>query len=108
MEMLLNEDDIIVGAQFENGTIQDYIDEAKTYGLIRIENTTANWFLYNDADSPEDIKALYEKVTEDSNHFIQDDHGEQMVIFNKDNEVSYEDLASKIDEYLDAEMGSII
>lgn len=108
MEMLLNEDDIIVGAQFENGTIQDYVDESKTYGLIRIEDTTANWFLYNDLESPEDIKALYEKVTQDKNHYIQDDHGEKMVIFNKNNETSYETLASKIDEYLDAEMGSII
>ena len=108
MEMILNEDDIIVGAQFENGTIQDYVDEAKTYGLVRIENTTANWFLYNDQDSPEDIKELYQTIIKDDNHYIQDDHGEKMVIFNKQDNKSYEELASKIDEYLDAEMGSII
>lgn len=108
MEMILNENDIIVGAQFENGTVQDYVDDNQTYGLIRIEETTANWFLYNDLDSPEDIKELYKKVTQDSNHYIQDDHGEKMVIFNKDNDKPYEELASKIDEYLDAEMGSII
>lgn len=108
MEMILNENDIIVGAQFENGTVQDYVDESKTYGLIRIEETTANWFLFNDEDSPEDIKELYQNITKDSNHYIQDDHGEKMVIFNKTNDISYEVLASKIDEYLDAEMGSII
>lgn len=108
MEMILNEDDLIVGAQFENGTIQDYVDDAKTYGLIRIENTTANWFLFNDEDSPEDIKKLYHDVTKQSNHYIQDDHGEKMVIFNRTETISYEVLASRIDEYLDAEMGSII
>lgn len=108
MEMILNENDLVVGALFDNGTVQDYVDENNTYGLIRVEDTTANWFLYNDIDSPEDIKALYTKVTADSNHYIQDDHGEQMVIFNKDNDVSYETLASKIDEYLDAEMGSVL
>ena len=108
MEMILNENDIIVGAQFENGTIQDYVDEANTYGLVRIENTTAHWFLYNDEDSPEDIKALYQSIIKQSNHYIQDDHGEKMVIFDKTDDISYEVLASKIDEYLDAEMGSII
>ena len=108
MEMLLNEDDIVVGAQFENGTIQDYVNEDKTYGLIRIEDTTANWFLYNDTESPEDITALYNKVIQDDNHYIQDDHGEKMVIFNKNGDISYEKLAEKIDEYLDAEMGSIL
>ena len=30
MEMILNEDDMVVGARFENGTIQDYIDKDKT------------------------------------------------------------------------------
>ena len=44
MEMILNENDLVVGARFENGTIQDYVDEKKTYGLIRIEDSTANWF----------------------------------------------------------------
>lgn len=29
MEMILNENDLVVGARFENGTIQDYIDENK-------------------------------------------------------------------------------
>ena len=29
MEMILNENDLVVGARFEDGTIQDYIDENK-------------------------------------------------------------------------------
>ena len=36
--MILNENDLVVGARFDNGTIQDYIDENKTYGLVRIED----------------------------------------------------------------------
>lgn len=108
MEMILNENDLIVGARFINGTIQDYVDDEKTYGLVRIEDSTANWFLYNDEDSPEEIKKLYNKVIQDNNHYIQDDHGEKMVIFNKTNSISYEVFASKIDEYLDAEIGSIV
>ena len=108
MEMIFNDDDLVVGALFENGTIQDYVDEAKTYGLIRIEDSTANWFLYNDEDSPEEIKKLYNEVIQDNNHYIQDDHGEKMVLFNKTNSISYEVLSSKVDEYLDSEMGSIV
>ncbi len=61
MEMILNENDIVVGARFDNGTIQDYVDDTKTYGLVRIEDTTANWFLYNEIDSADDIKELYKK-----------------------------------------------
>lgn len=108
MEMILNEHDMIVGAQFDNGTIQDYVDDNNTYGLVRIGEDTANWFLYNNEDSPEDIKELYAKILKDTNHFIQDDHGEQMVIFNKEGETSFEDFASIVDTYLDAEMGNII
>jgi len=107
MEMILNENDIVVGAQFEKGTIQDYVDEANMYGLIRLEDTTAHWFLFNNEDSPLDIKNLYRETKQDPNHFIQDDFGEEIVIFNKEGEKSYEDLASKIDEYLNAEMGSL-
>lgn len=62
MEMLLNEYDMVVGARFEKGTIQDYIDDKNSFGLIRIENSTANWFLYNDLDCDEQSKELYESV----------------------------------------------
>ena len=106
MEMILNENDIVVGASFENGTIQDYIDENKTYGLIRIEQSTANWFLFNKNESEEDLQDLYAKVkTED--HYIQDDFGEEIVIFNKTGDVPFEEFKNKIDEYLNDEMGSI-
>jgi len=107
MEMILNDDDLVVGAVFENGTIQDYVDEDKTYGLIRVEDTTANWFLYNDLDSSEDIKKLYKKVTKDE-HFIKNDFGEEIVLFNKKGEISFEKLIEKIDSYLDDEIISKI
>lgn len=100
MEMILNENDLVVGASFENGTIQDYVDEAKTYGLIRIENTTANWFLFNNDDSDDIIRELYEKVTKDSNHFIHNEYGEEIVVFNKEGEISFKDIIQKIDDYL--------
>ncbi|QKF82207.1 hypothetical protein [Halarcobacter ebronensis] len=105
MEMILNDSDMVVGAIFENGTIQDYVNKENTYGLIRYENTTANWFLYNDLDSPTDIRRLYEKVIE-KEHFIKNDFGEEIVLFNKDGKISYEDLVKKIDEYLDDEIMS--
>ena len=100
MEMILDENDLVIGASFENGTIQDYIDEAKTYGLIRFEDTTANWFLYNKDDSVDEIKELYDDVTKDNNHFIHDEYGEEVVIFNKAGNISYEILLTKIDDYL--------
>src|SRR5574344_2858269 len=99
MEMILNEDDMVVGARFENGTIQDYMDKDKTYGLLRVEDTTCNWFLFNKDDSDEDIQKLYKKALGEE-HFIQDDFGEEIVIFNKKGSISFEDLAKKIDEYL--------
>ena len=107
MEMILNENDMVVGASFENGTIQDYVDDANTYGLVRIEETTANWFLFNKEDSTEDILKLYEKVI-NGDHFIQDDFGEEVVIFDKKGNVPYEELIKKIDAYMGDELGSII
>lgn len=107
MEMILNENDIVVGAEFENGTIQDYVDENKTYGLIRIDETTANWFLYNKEDSPKDIQDLYKDVKQ-KDHFIKDEFGEEMVVFNKNGDKSYDELVSMIDSYLGDEMGSFI
>ena len=107
MEMILNEDDMVVGAKFENGTIQDYIDDAQTYGLIRIENTTANWFLYNEMDSAEEIKKLYKKIKNEQ-HFIKNDFGEEIVLFNKDGAISFEQLVEKIDAYLDDEIMSSV
>lgn len=106
MEMILNEHDLVVGARFENGTIQDYVDENNTYGLIRVENTTANWFLFNKHESEEDIQKLYKKIKKEE-HFIQDDFGEEIVVFNKEGELKFEDLVKKIDDYLNDEMGSI-
>ena len=106
MEMLLNENDIVVGAQFENGTIQDYIDEDQTYGLIRIADSTANWFLFNKQDSSDDLQVLYKRITKEE-HFIQDDFGEEIVVFNKKGDTSFETFVKKIDEYLNDEMGSI-
>lgn len=106
MEMLLNDDDLVVGATFENGTIQDYVDEAKTYGLIRIENSTANWFLYNKHESEDDIQELYKKVIKEE-HFIHDDFGEEIVVFNKEGNIAFEDFTKKIDDYLNDELGSI-
>ncbi len=107
MEMILNENDLVVGARFENGTIQDYIDENKTYGLVRIEESTANWFLFNKEESEDDLQKLYKKILKEE-HFIQDDFGEEIVVFNKTGNKSFEDFIKKIDEYLGDEMGSFI
>ena len=107
MEMILNENDLVVGARFDNGTIQDYIDENKTYGLVRIEESTANWFLFNKEESEEDLQKLYKKVLKEE-HFIQNDFGEEIVVFNKIGNQSFEDFIKKIDEYLGDELGSFI
>jgi len=107
MEMILNVNDLVVGARFENGTIQDYVDDTKTYGLIRIEESTANWFLFNKDESEEDLQKLYKQVLKEE-HFIQDDFGEEIVIFNKVGSQSFEDFIQKIDEYLGDELGSFI
>lgn len=107
MEMILNENDLVVGARFENGTIQDYVDENKTYGLIRIEDSTANWFLFNKDESEKDLQELYKKILKEE-HFIQDDFGEEIVIFNKTGDKTFDDFIKKVDEYLNDEMGSII
>lgn len=106
MEMILNEYDMVVGASFKNGTIQDYVDDDKTYGLIRVEDTTANWFLFNKEDSAKDIQKLYKKVIKDD-HFIQDDFGEEIVLFNKKGDVSFKKLCKKIDSYMSDELSII-
>lgn len=107
MEMILNDDDLVVGARFENGTIQDYIDKDKTYGLLRVEDTTCNWFLFNKDESEEELQKLYNEVIK-KEHFIQNDFGEEIVVFNRQGEKSFEDLVKKIDEYLGDELGSFI
>lgn len=108
MEMLLNENDLVVGARFENGTIQDYVDANNTYGLIRVEDTTANWFLFNKDESEDDLQKLYKDVLK-KEHFIHDDFGEEIVVFNKSGEThSYEDLVKTIDDYLNDELGSLV
>lgn len=107
MEMILNENDLVVGARFENGTIQDYVDNEKTYGLIRIEDSTANWFLFNKDESEEAVQELYKNVIK-KEHFIQDDFDEEIVVFNKTGDVAIEDFVKKIDEYLGDELGSFI
>lgn len=106
MEMILNENDLVVGAQFENGTIQDYIDERKTYGLVRIEEDTANWFLFNKQESDDELQELYKKILKEE-HFIQDDFGEEIVVFNKQGKRSFDEFIKKIDAYLNDEMGNI-
>ena len=107
MEMILNENDLVVGSIFENGTIQDYVDENNTYGLIRIEDTTANWFLFNKDESEDDLQKLYKKILKEE-HFIQNDFGEEIVVFNKDGVKSFEEIIKKIDDYLNDELGSIV
>lgn len=107
MEMILNENDLVVGARFKNGTIQDYVDEKKTYGLIRIEDSTANWFLFNKDESDDELQELYKKVLKQE-HLIQNDFGEEIVVFNKTGSVTFEEFIKKIDEYLGDEMGSFI
>ena len=106
MEMILNEYDMAVGARFENGTIQDYVDEKKTYGLLRIKEHTVNWFLYNKDESDEEVSELFNEVIK-KEHFIHDDFGELIVMFNKSGDLSYEDMLVKIDEYMDDGVGSI-
>jgi hypothetical protein len=106
MEMILNEHDMAVGARFENGTIQDYVDDKNTYGLLRIEENTVNWFLYNKIESDEDTQELYKNVIA-SDHFIHDDFGEEIVMFNKKGNMSYEAMLEKINDYMDDSVGSI-
>jgi hypothetical protein len=106
MEMILNEYDMAVGARFENGTIQDYVDKEQTYGLLRIEDKTVNWFLYNAIESDDEVKKLYDRVIKEA-HFIHDDFGEEIVLFNKVGDISYEDMLKKIDEYMDDGVGSL-
>ena len=105
--MILNENDLVVGARFDNGTIQDYIDENKTYGLVRIEDSTANWFLFNKEESEEELQELYKEILKEE-HFIQNDFGEEIVVFNKIGNQSFEDFIKKIDAYLGDELGSFI
>lgn len=107
MEMILNEYDMVVGAEFENGTIQDYVDDRNTYGLVRIGDCTVNWFLFNKLDSDADTKKLFEEVSR-KEHFIHDDFGEMIVLFNKQGDIKFEDFLSKIDEYMNDEMGSMV
>jgi len=107
MEMILNEDDMVVGARFDNGTIQDYIDENKNYGLLRVEDTTCNWFLFNKNESDEELQKLYKEIIK-KEHYIQDDFGEEIVIFNKKGKHSFEELAKKIDDYLGDELSAFI
>lgn len=107
MESILNEDDMIVGATFDNGTIQDYVDENKTYGLIRIEDSTCKWFLFNEQESDSDIQALYRKVTAQANHFVQNDFGEEIVLFDKTGSVAFEEFLEKVNEYLDDEFSQL-
>jgi hypothetical protein len=106
MEMILNENDLVVGAQFENGTIQDYIDENKTYGLVRIDEDTVNWFLFNKQESDDELQELYKKILKEE-HFIQDDFGEEIVVFNKQGDKDFDEFIKKIDGYLNDEIGSI-
>jgi hypothetical protein len=107
MEMILNEDDMVIGARFENGTIQDYIDENKTYGLLRVEDTTCNWFLFNQIESEKELQKLYKEILK-KEHFIQNDFGEEIVLFNKQGSKTFEELVKKIDEYLGDELGNFI
>jgi hypothetical protein len=107
MQMMLNEHDMVVGASFQNGTIQDYVDKNNTYGLLRIEDSTVNWFLFNEDDSDDISKELYKRVIKED-HFIQDDFGEKIVLFNKEGNISYEDMVKKVDEYLNDSMSGII
>ncbi len=107
MEMILNEHDMVVGASFENGTIQDYVDDNNTYGLVRINDSMVYWFLFNEDDSDEISKKLYKEVIT-KEHFIQDDFGEKIVLFDKKGDISYEDMIKKIDEYLNDGMDGII
>jgi len=103
MEMILNENDMVIGASFGNGTIQDYVDDSNTYGLIRMDETTANWFLFNKEDSDETMQTLYKKILLEE-HFIKDDYGEEIVLFGKLGDITHETLVEKIDEYLDNEI----
>ena len=107
MEMILNENDMVVGARFENGTIQDYIDENKTYGHLRVEDTTCNWFLFNQIESEKELQKLYKEILK-KEHFIQNDFGEEIVLFNKQGSKTFEELVKKIDEYLGDELGNFI
>lgn len=106
MEMLLNKDDLVVGAKFENGTIQDYVDENRTYGLVRIEDSTVNWFLFNKQESEEELQKLYGKVLKEEN-FIQNDFGEEIVLFNKTGDKDFLTFISVIDDYLDNQLSKI-
>jgi hypothetical protein len=103
MQSVLDDYDMVVGAIFENGTIKDYIDNEQTHGLIRIETSTCKWFLYHKDESDEPIQALYKKATASSNHFIHNEFGEELVLFDKEGDIDYETFLNKLNEYLDNE-----
>jgi hypothetical protein len=103
MQSVLDDYDMVVGAVFENGTIKDYIDNEQTYGLIRIENSTCKWFLYHKIESDESIQALYKKVTALESYFIHDEFGEELVLFDKEGDISYETFLERLNEYLNNE-----
>lgn len=107
MEMIMNEHDMVVGVMYDNGTIQDYVDENNTYGLIRIDDTIANWFLYNKEDSTDEIHKLFKDVSK-KDHYIKDEFGEMIVLFDKKGDLDYKTLVDKIDSYLDYELGNIV
>jgi hypothetical protein len=64
--------------------------------------------LYNKEESANDIQALYRKVTSSSNHFVENDFGEEIVLFNKTGSVEFEEFLQKVNEYLDDEFSSFI
>jgi hypothetical protein len=64
--------------------------------------------LYNKEESANDIQALYRKVTSQPNHFVENDFGEEIVLFNKTGSVEFEEFLQKVNEYLDDEFSSFI
>ena len=52
------------------------------------------------------LKLFNEVKTQE--HFIQDDFGELIVIFNKNGDAKYEEFIELIDQYLDDGLGHII
>ena len=78
------------------------LSEDDKYNIYKAEK-----ILFGLGFSEDDLQKLYKQVLK-ADHFIQDDFGEEIVIFNKNGSKSFEDFIKKIDEYLGDELGSFI
>ena len=82
--------------------------------LLRIQNGDFELspFYYEARDNDKLYDKMYNEYIQNSHskeeHYIKDEYGEEVVLFNKQGKISFEKLVEKIDAYLDDELGSMI